>query len=50
MPTPGDRGVAARLKRLGVSRYGTSGKPNDLFAQAGLAPSDLMSAARALVG
>lgn len=48
--TLGDRGVAARLKRLGVSRYGTSGKPNDLFAQAGLAPSDLVSAARALVG
>jgi transketolase len=45
----GDAGIGAKLKRLGVSRYGTSGKPDDLFAEQGLAPSDLIAAARALV-
>lgn len=48
--TLGDRGVAAKLKRLGVSTYGTSGKPNELFAQAGLSPDDLIAAAKTLAG
>ena len=45
----GDAGIGAKLKRLGVSQYGTSGKPDDLFAEQGLAPADLIAAARALV-
>lgn len=45
----GDEGVAARLQRLGVSRYGTSGKPDDLFAEQGLAPEHLAEAVRAMV-
>lgn len=45
-----DAGLAVRLRRMGVSQYGTSGKPDDLFAAQGLAPSDLAAAARALVG
>ncbi len=44
----GDEGVAVKLRRLGVSRYGTSGVPDDLFAEQGLAPSDLKAAALAL--
>ena len=44
----GDEGVAARLRRLGVSRYGTSGAPDDLFAEQGLAPENLAQAAREL--
>jgi transketolase len=45
-----DAGVAVKLKRLGVTKYGTSGVPDDLFAEQGLAPSDLVAAARALKG
>ena len=46
--TLGDAGIAARLRRLGVQRYGTSGPPDDLFAEQGLATEDLMAAAREL--
>jgi transketolase len=45
-----DSGIAAKFRRLGVSRYGSSGKPDDLFAEQGLAPADVVRAARALVG
>jgi transketolase len=45
-----DAGVGVALRRLGVTRYGTSGVPDDLFAEQGLAPTDLARAARALVG
>ncbi len=44
----GESGVAAKVKKLGVSRYGTSGPSSDLFADLGLAPSDLKAAALAL--
>ncbi len=44
----GEEGVAAKVRKLGVTQYGTSGKPDDLFAQQGLAPSDLADAVRAL--
>ncbi|MCB9521557.1 MAG: transketolase [Myxococcales bacterium] len=44
--TLGDAGVAAKLQRLGVSRYGTSGTPDELFAAQGLAVADLIAAAR----
>lgn len=46
----GDEGIAARLKRMGVSRYGTSGKPDDLYAEQGLAPSDVVAAVKAALG
>lgn len=39
--TLGENGVAAKVIRLGVSKYGTSGEPDDLYAEQGLAPSDL---------
>jgi transketolase len=41
-----DEGIPARLTRLGVSRYSTSGPPDALFAAQGLSPADLMEAAR----
>lgn len=46
----GDEGIAAKLKRMGVSRYGTSGKPDDLYAEQGLAPSDVVAAVKAALG
>lgn len=48
--TLGDAGVAARLRRMGVQRYGTSGKPADLFAEQGMSVEDVMAAARSLAG
>ena len=48
--TLGEEGVAAKVRKLGVTRYGTSGKPDDLFAEQGLAPSDLAAAARGIAG
>ena len=42
-----DAGLAVKLRRLGVSKYSTSGVPDDLFAAQGLAPSDLAAAAKA---
>ncbi len=47
--TLGDHGVSARLKRMGVTRYGTSGKPNDLFAEQNLAPEDVVATVKALL-
>lgn len=44
-----EEGVATRVKKLGVTRYGSSGKPDDLFAEQGLAVSDVVAAAKALV-
>jgi transketolase len=48
--TVADAGIGVKLKRLGVTKYGTSGKPDGLFAEQGLAPSDVVAAAKALVG
>lgn len=48
--TLADAGLSVALRRMGVSRYGTSGVPDDLFAEQGLAPSDVASAARSLRG
>lgn len=45
----GDEGIGAKLTRLGVSQYGTSGKPDDLFAAQGLAPEDLAKAVKRAV-
>lgn len=44
-----DEGIGARLKRLGVTRYGSSGKPDDLFAEQGLAPADVVRAVKAML-
>lgn len=44
-----DEGVSAKLQRLGVSHYGTSGKPDDLFKEQGLAPEDLAQAVKKAV-
>ena len=35
-------GASARLVRLGVSAYGLSGKPADIYAAAGIATDDLV--------
>jgi transketolase len=43
-----DEGTGVRFRRLGIRQYGTSGPPDDLFAEQGLAPADLAAAARAL--
>ena len=45
-----DRGIQAKLKRLGVSHYGSSGKPAELYASQGLDAVSISEAARALVG
>lgn len=42
----GDEGIGARLTRLGVSHYATSGKPDALFAAQGIAPEDLAKAVK----
>jgi transketolase len=44
-----DRGVPAKMKRLGVHRYGSSGKPSELYAAQGLDPHSIAQAARALL-
>jgi transketolase len=46
--TLGDAGVAARLTRLGVSRYGTSGPSTDLFVDHGIDTASIVGAVRAL--
>ena len=48
--TLGDNGIAARLRRLGVKQYGTSGKPDDLYAEQGLSPADLVRNVEELLG
>ena len=47
--TLGDHGVSARLRRLGVRQYGTSGKPDTLFAEQSLSPSDVAAAVKELL-
>jgi transketolase len=44
-----DRGIAARMKRLGVSHYASSGKPAELYAEQGLDPKSIAAAARSLL-
>jgi transketolase len=48
--TLGEHGVAAQLRRMAVRRYGSSGKPDALYAEQGLAPSDLVTSVLRLVG
>ena len=42
-------GVAQKLRMLGVSRYGVSGKPADLFASQGLDPEGIKTAVEELL-
>ncbi len=42
-------GVAQKLRMLGVSRYGASGKPADLFASQGLDPEGIKTAVEELL-
>jgi transketolase len=44
-----DRGIAAKLQRLGVSHYASSGKPAELYAEQGLDPQSIAAAARGLL-
>lgn len=44
-----DRGVHAKLKRLGVKRYGSSGKPSELYASQGLDPLSIAQTAQELL-
>jgi len=46
--TIGDAGVAARVTRLGVARYGTSGPSTDQFADHGLDTDSIAAAVRTL--
>lgn len=45
-----DRGITARMKRLGVSRYGSSGKPAELYASQGLDAESIAREAERLLG
>ncbi len=44
-----DKGIPATMKRLGVSHYGSSGKPVDLYAEQGLDAQSIATAARVLL-
>ena len=44
-----DHGVATRFKRLGVTRYGASGKPVDLYASQGLDGTSIAASFQKLV-
>lgn len=39
-----EEGIAARFRRLGVTRYGSSGKPADLYADQGLDSASIVAA------
>ena len=45
-----DRGIQVKLKRIGVSSYGSSGKPAELYADQGLDAQSIASTARELIG
>jgi transketolase len=44
-----DNGISTKLKRLGVARYGSSGKPADLYAEQGLDPVGIATAFKNLL-
>jgi len=45
-----DEGLAVRLRRHGVSRYGASGKPAELYRQQGLDAASLVAAVKEMLG
>jgi len=42
-------GIACRLEMLGVRRYASSGKPDDLYAEQGIDPASVVQAVKRLV-
>jgi transketolase len=44
-----EEGIATPFRRLGVSRYGASGKPADLYADQGLDPDGIIKAMKELL-
>jgi len=44
-----DRGVPAKMRRLGVRHYGSSGKPSELYASQGLDPLSIAQTAREML-
>lgn len=44
-----DQGVSCKFKRLGVTRYGSSGKPADLYADQGLDPAGIAGSFKELL-
>ncbi len=45
-----EEGISTTFKRLGVTRYGSSGKPADLYKSQGLAPEGIAEAVKGLLG
>lgn len=45
-----DKGVHAKLKRLGVSHYASSGKPAELYSEQGLDAESIAKTAQELIG
>ncbi len=45
-----EEGIATPFRRLGVTRYGASGKPADLYASQGLTAAGIAAAVRELLG
>ncbi len=44
------KGIACKMLNLGVSRYGSSGKPADLYKMQGLDPESIAKSVKALIG
>ncbi|MCG3174114.1 MAG: Transketolase 2 [Myxococcota bacterium] len=45
-----EAGISTRFLKMGVTRFGSSGVPDELFAEQGLSPADLANAAIKLLG
>jgi len=45
-----DKGITVKMRRLGVSRYASSGKPAELYAEQGLDAQSIADVARELIG
>jgi transketolase len=44
-----EEGIVTRFKRLGVTQYGSSGKPEDLYAEQGMDPVGIAAAFKRLI-
>lgn len=44
-----EEGIVTRFKRLGVTQYGSSGKPGDLYAEQGMDPVGIAAAFKRLI-
>ncbi len=45
-----DQGLPVKMKRLGVTRYGGSGKPSELYEKQGLDPVSLAATVKEMIG